>query len=42
MVIAAILPATGRWIGRTRQKASGGQSTVIGTTESGAILWPGM
>jgi len=42
VVIAAILPATGRWIGRTRQKKSGSQSTVIGTTESGAILWPGM
>jgi hypothetical protein len=42
VVIAAILPATGRWVGRTRQKASGRQSTVIGTTESGAILWPGM
>ena len=42
VVIAAILPATGRWIGRTRQRSAGGQSTVIGTTESGAILWPGM
>jgi len=42
VVIAAILPATGRWIGRTRPKKSGSQSTVIGTTESGAILWPGM
>jgi hypothetical protein len=36
----ALLPATGRWIGRTRRIAR--PSTVIGTTESGAILWPGM
>jgi len=36
----ALLPATGRWIGRTRRTPK--SSTVIGTTESGAILWPGM
>jgi hypothetical protein len=36
----ALLPATGRWIGRTRRTPKA--STVIGTTESGAILWPGM
>ena len=40
--LPAPLPATGRWIGRTRRKAVNGRLTVIGTTESGAILWPGM
>lgn len=42
VLVAAALPATGRWIGRTRRKAVSGPSAVIGTTESGAILWPGM
>jgi hypothetical protein len=36
----AMLPATGRWVGRTR-RARIGQSGVTGTTETGAILWPG-
>jgi hypothetical protein len=36
----AALPATGRWVGRVRKSAR--PSSVIGTTESGAVLWPGM
>lgn len=40
VVVLALLPATGRWIGRTPQNPK--PSNVIGTTESGAILWPGM
>jgi hypothetical protein len=39
VLLLAALPATGRWVGRTRP---GRPSTVIGTTESGAVLWPGM
>ncbi len=42
VLVAAILPGTGRWIGRTRRRSAGAQSTITGTTESGAILWPGM
>ena len=38
-VVLALLPATGRWVGRTRRAPK--PSTVIGTTESGAVLWPG-
>jgi len=40
VVVLALLPATKRWLGRSPKTPS--QSTVIGTTESGAILWPGM
>ncbi|MEP6561051.1 MAG: hypothetical protein ABJD68_08245 [Nakamurella sp.] len=40
VLLLAALPATGRWVGRTGR--SGKPSTVIGTTESGAVLWPGM
>jgi hypothetical protein len=40
VVVLALLPPTGRWVGRTRRNAM--PSNVIGTTESGAILWPGM
>jgi len=40
VVVLAMLPATKRWLGRTPKTSQ--QSTVIGTTESGAILWPGM
>ncbi len=40
VVVLAMLPATTRWLGRGGQTRQ--QSTVIGTTESGAILWPGM
>ena len=40
VVVLALLPPTGRWVGRTRRNAR--PSNVIGTTESGAILWPGM
>lgn len=39
VVVLAVLPATGRWVGRTRKRRSSQQ--VMGTTESGAILWPG-
>jgi hypothetical protein len=39
VVVLALLPATGRWVGRTRRVPK--SSTVIGTTETGAILWPG-
>jgi hypothetical protein len=34
----ALLPAIGRWVGKRRQSAS---TNVIGTTDTGAILWPG-
>jgi len=40
VLVLAALPATGRWVGRSR--ASTKPSGVIGTTESGAVLWPGM
>jgi hypothetical protein len=40
VVVLALLPPTGRWIGRQRKAVK--PSAVIGTTESGAILWPGM
>jgi len=40
VLVLAALPATGRWVGRTRR--AGKPSGVIGTTESGAVLWPGM
>ena len=40
VVVLALLPATGRWVGRTRRAPK--SSTVIGTTETGAVLWPGM
>ena len=40
VVVLALLPATARWVGRVRQ-ARIGQPGVTGTTETGAILWPG-
>jgi hypothetical protein len=40
VIALALLPATGRWVGRQRRVAK--SNNVIGTTESGAILWPGM
>ena len=40
VVVLALLPATKRWLGRNPKTTA--QSTIIGTTESGAILWPGM
>lgn len=40
VVVLALLPPTKRWIGRTPRNPK--QTTVIGTTESGAILWPGL
>lgn len=40
VVVLALLPATFRWIGRGQRTPK--QTNVIGTTESGAILWPGM
>jgi len=40
VVVLALLPATGRWVGRVR-RARLGQPGVTGTTETGAILWPG-
>jgi hypothetical protein len=40
VVVLALLPATGRWAGRIR-RARIGQPGVTGTTETGAILWPG-
>lgn len=39
VVVLALLPATGRWVGRSRRSRKAPE--VIGTTESGAILWPG-
>jgi hypothetical protein len=39
VVVLAVLPATGRWIGRRRRPSA--SSSVIGTTDTGAILWPG-
>jgi hypothetical protein len=39
VIVLALLPATGRWVGRQRRVPK--SSTVIGTTDSGAILWPG-
>ena len=40
VLVLAALPATGRWLGKQRPPSNA--STVIGTTESGAVLWPGM
>lgn len=40
VIVLAMLPATKRWLGRSPKAPQ--QTTVIGTTESGAILWPGM
>ena len=40
VVVLALLPATGRWVGRIRRPRIG-QPGVTGTTETGAILWPG-
>ena len=39
VIVLALLPATGRWVGRQRRVPK--SNNVIGTTESGAILWPG-
>lgn len=38
VVVLAVLPATGRWVGRSRARRS---PEITGTTASGAILWPG-
>lgn len=40
VAVLGLLPATGRWLGRKRRVDK--PSTVIGTTGSGAVLWPGM
>jgi len=40
VLVLAALPATGRWLGKKRPASK--SSTVIGTTETGAVLWPGM
>jgi len=40
VVVLGLLPATGRWLGRGTSSPK--PSEVIGTTESGAILWPGL
>lgn len=40
VLVLAMLPPTKRWLGRGTKTPK--QSTVIGTTETGAILWPGM
>ncbi|HZM66801.1 MAG TPA: hypothetical protein VFC16_10935 [Nakamurella sp.] len=43
VIVLAVLPATGRWLGRTKVPPRAGKPPgVTGTTESGAILWPGM
>ena len=39
VVVVALLPPTGRWVGRGRRRRRSPE--VIGTTASGAILWPG-
>lgn len=39
VLVLAALPGTSRWLGKARRVRP--SSTVIGTTESGAILWPG-
>ncbi len=39
VVVLALLPATGRWVGRSRRTRT--STEVLGTTASGAILWPG-
>lgn len=39
VVVLALLPATGRWTGRRRPSRRSPE--VMGTTASGAILWPG-
>jgi hypothetical protein len=39
VIALGLLPATGRWIGKSARVKP---STVIGTTETGAVLWPGM
>ena len=40
VLVVALLPATGRWVGRVR-RARIGQPGVTGAAETGAILWPG-
>ncbi len=40
VAVLGLLPATGRWVGKARRVDR--PSTVIGTTDSGAVLWPGM
>jgi len=39
VLVLVLLPATGRWVGR--QARARKPSAVIGTTETGAVLWPG-
>lgn len=39
VLVLAVLPATGRWVGRSRRSRTSPE--VMGTTASGAILWPG-
>ena len=39
VLVLAVLPATGRWVGRSRRRRMSPE--VTGTTASGAILWPG-
>ncbi len=40
VAVLGLLPATGRWLGKKRRVEK--PSTVIGTTDSGAVLWPGL
>ncbi len=40
VAVLAVLPATGRWLGKSKPKEKA--STVIGTASTGAVLWPGM
>lgn len=39
VLVLALLPATGRWVGRRRRARRSPE--ITGTTASGAILWPG-
>lgn len=39
VLVLALLPATGRWVGRKRRSRPSPE--VTGSTASGAILWPG-
>lgn len=39
VVVLALLPATGRWVGRSRRSRKAPE--VTGTAATGAILWPG-
>ena len=39
VLVLVLLPATGRWVGRQARVRK--PSAVIGTTETGAVLWPG-